>query len=283
METVLITGADRGIGAALARQYRDRGDRTIAACLGDGANLVAEGFEVAPNVDVTDMASLSGLAERLQDTTITILVSNAGAFAPERWREFDYAGMLHVYDVNALGPLRVVDALMPRLAAGSKIGIITSRVGEQQRRPLRLPNVEMRREYARHQPVPRTAAAWHRGHVIAPGSGCDRNDARRVRGRGFHYAGNVRGRPDRATRCPALGYAAGVSSQRRYVVAVVMRFVRATWGPVRTEFSARESPYADESAASVQAWRNPRPAHQHVIAIAQHTNVNACRGNVVSS
>ena len=129
METVLITGADRGIGAALARQYRDRGDRTIAACLGDGANLVAEGFEVAPNVDVPDMASLSGLAERLQDTTITILVSNAGAFAPERWREFDYAGMLHVYDVNALGPLRVVDALMPRLAAGSKIGIITSRVG----------------------------------------------------------------------------------------------------------------------------------------------------------
>lgn len=129
METVLITGADRGIGAALARQYRDRGDRAIAACLGDGAHLVAEGFEVAPNVDVTDTASLSGLAERLRDTTITILVSNAGAFAPERWREFDYAGMLHVYDVNALGPLRVVDALMPRLAAGSKIGIITSRVG----------------------------------------------------------------------------------------------------------------------------------------------------------
>jgi len=129
MDTVLITGADRGIGAALVRQYRDRGDRTIAACLGDGAHLVAEGCEVAPNVDVTDMASLDGLAERLQDTTITILVSNAGAFAPERWREFDYARMLHVYDVNALGPLRVVDALLPRLAAGSKIGIITSRVG----------------------------------------------------------------------------------------------------------------------------------------------------------
>ncbi len=129
METVVITGADRGIGAALARQYHARGDRTIAACLGDGAHLVAEDIEVAPNVDVTDMASLTALADRLQDTTISILISNAGAFAPESWRKFDYARMLQLYDVNALGPLRAIDALTPRLAAGSKIGIITSRVG----------------------------------------------------------------------------------------------------------------------------------------------------------
>jgi NAD(P)-dependent dehydrogenase (short-subunit alcohol dehydrogenase family) len=129
METVLITGADRGIGAALARQYRARGDRVIAACLGDGAHLVAEDIEVAPNVDVTNMASLTALAERLHDTTLSLLISNAGAFAPEGWLKFDYERMLHLYDVNALGPLRAVDALTPRLAAGSKIGIITSRVG----------------------------------------------------------------------------------------------------------------------------------------------------------
>lgn len=129
METVVITGADRGIGAALARQYHARGERTIAACLGDGAHLVAEDIEVAPNVDVTDMASLTALAERLQDTTISILICNAGAFAPESWRKFDYARMLELYDVNALGALRAVDALTPRFAAGSKIGIITSRVG----------------------------------------------------------------------------------------------------------------------------------------------------------
>lgn len=129
MDTVLISGADRGIGAALARQYRARGDRVIAACLGDGADLAAEDIAVAPNIDVTDMASLTALAGQLRDTTITILVSNAGTFAPERWRKFDYANLLHTYDVNALGPLRLVDALMPRLAAGSKFGIITSRVG----------------------------------------------------------------------------------------------------------------------------------------------------------
>lgn len=113
----------------MVRQYRARGDRAIAACLGDGADLAAAGIEVAPNVDVTDMASLSALGEQLRDTTLTILISNAGTFAPERWRKFDYASMLHAYDVNALGPLRVVDALMPRLAAGSKLGVITSRVG----------------------------------------------------------------------------------------------------------------------------------------------------------
>ncbi len=129
METILVTGADRGIGAALVRQYQSRGARAIAACLGDGAEVAEAGIEVAPDIDVTSFPSLVALRDRLDGTEIDILISNAGAFVPDKWREFDYEAMMRLYDINALGPLRVVDALSPLLAPGSKVGIITSRVG----------------------------------------------------------------------------------------------------------------------------------------------------------
>lgn len=129
MATVLVTGADRGIGAALVRAYRGRGDRAIAACLGAGDDLRAEGVEVAAQVDVTRMPTLEALAARLAGTRVDILISNAGAFSPDTWNQFDYAAMQRLYDVNTLGPLRVVQALSPLLGTGSKLGIITSRVG----------------------------------------------------------------------------------------------------------------------------------------------------------
>ncbi|MCC7121564.1 MAG: SDR family oxidoreductase [Gammaproteobacteria bacterium] len=129
MACVLITGADRGIGAALAFAYRRRGDRAIAACLGDGESLVAAGIEVAPGVDVTSMSSLIALRERLAATHLDILVSNAGVFHADSFGQLDFAAMQRLYDVNALGPLRVASALTPLMGQGGKFGILTSRVG----------------------------------------------------------------------------------------------------------------------------------------------------------
>lgn len=129
MACVLVTGADRGIGAALVRAYRRRGERAIAACLGDGGDLVAEGIEVAAAVDVTSMPSLLALRQRLAGTRIDVLVSNAGAFHADSFDDLDFTAMQGLYDVNALGPLRVAVALTPLMGAGGKLGIITSRVG----------------------------------------------------------------------------------------------------------------------------------------------------------
>lgn len=126
---VLITGADRGIGAALARHYQSRGDVAIAACLKDGADLSAEGIRVVPAIDVTDSTAVAGLARQLEHVRIDTLISNAGAATLDRWGKFDFDAMLRLYDVNALGPLRVVQALSDSLVTGSKVGIITSRVG----------------------------------------------------------------------------------------------------------------------------------------------------------
>jgi NAD(P)-dependent dehydrogenase (short-subunit alcohol dehydrogenase family) len=129
MTTILVTGADRGIGAALVRGYSARGDAVIAACLGEGADLKAEDIHVEAGVDVTNMASLEGLRDRLGDTRLDMVINNAGAFHPDKWPDFDTDAMLRLYDINALGPMRVVSALEPLMGEGGKIGIITSRVG----------------------------------------------------------------------------------------------------------------------------------------------------------
>ena len=129
MSTVIVTGADRGIGAALVRLYKARGDRAIAACLDQGRDLLAEGIEVEAGVDVTDMATLIALRQRLAGMPIDVLISNAGAFHADRFDALDFDAMLRLYDVNALGPLRVAQALAPLMGDGGKLGIITSRVG----------------------------------------------------------------------------------------------------------------------------------------------------------
>jgi NAD(P)-dependent dehydrogenase (short-subunit alcohol dehydrogenase family) len=127
---VLVTGADRGIGAALVRLYRSRGDRAIAACLKEGRDLAEEGIDVVPRVDVTDAGAVARLGESLAGVRIDVLISNAGVgLADRRDGRFDFDVLRWHYEVNALGPLRVVEALSGSLGEGSKVGIITSRMG----------------------------------------------------------------------------------------------------------------------------------------------------------
>jgi NAD(P)-dependent dehydrogenase (short-subunit alcohol dehydrogenase family) len=129
MKTILVTGADRGIGEALCLVAAARGDRAIAACLEDAPALRAQGVRVESGVDVTSDAAVAALAKRLEGVTIDVLVHNAGLVVERPLGTLDFAMMLREYDVNALGPLRVTQALLPMLKRGSKIGIVTSRVG----------------------------------------------------------------------------------------------------------------------------------------------------------
>lgn len=132
MPTVLVTGANRGIGLALAQAYASRGDAVIAACRASSPELEASGARVEAGVDVTDDASLRALSARLGDTAIDVLVCNAGVLGDERFGALDAAafdGMRRQYEVNALGPLRTIEALAGHLRAGAKVGIVTSRMG----------------------------------------------------------------------------------------------------------------------------------------------------------
>jgi NAD(P)-dependent dehydrogenase (short-subunit alcohol dehydrogenase family) len=132
MATILITGANRGIGLALAQQFAARGDDVIGVCRHGSDALAATGARVESGVDVTDGAAVDALARRLGDVRIDTLVLNAGILANESLGQIDDAGfdaMRQQFEVNALGPLRVAQALRGHLAEGGRIGIITSRMG----------------------------------------------------------------------------------------------------------------------------------------------------------
>ena len=131
MGVVLVTGADRGIGNALCRAYRARGDTPIAACLGDSDELRALGITVEPGVDVTSDQAVQGLAGRLtgSGTMLDLLINNAGIAERDALDALDYDAIRRQFEVNTLGPLRVTEALLGRLKPGSRVAFITSRIG----------------------------------------------------------------------------------------------------------------------------------------------------------
>lgn len=101
----------------------------IAVCRTASAELQGCGVEIIDAVDVSDGVSIHRLAKTLEGRSIDILLNNAGILRSERFGQIDYAQMMQQYAVNALGPLRVTEALAGNLSKDSKVIIISSRVG----------------------------------------------------------------------------------------------------------------------------------------------------------
>lgn len=129
MSTVLLTGCNRGIGLELARQLHGRGDEVIGVCRHASDELRDLGIRVIEGIDVSDGASIATLRKELGGLPIDILINNAGILRQDSFGSIDYDTMLEQYEVNALGPLRVTEALADSLHDGSKVAIVTSRVG----------------------------------------------------------------------------------------------------------------------------------------------------------
>ncbi len=128
-KTILITGANRGIGLAFVRHYLNRGERVLAVCRQSSSELDGSGAEVFAGVDVADPASITKLQQELKSVVIDVLINNAGILRDERLGSIDYATVLEQFQVNTLGPLRVTEALLANLGQGAKIALITSRMG----------------------------------------------------------------------------------------------------------------------------------------------------------
>jgi len=129
MSTVVITGCNRGIGLELARQMHARGDKVIGVCRKQSAELAKLDIQVIEGIDVAEADDVEKLAAELKGTTIDILLNNAGILRRDSFGSLDYDEMMLQFRVNALGPLRVTEALSQNLADGSKVAIVSSRVG----------------------------------------------------------------------------------------------------------------------------------------------------------
>jgi len=129
MKKVLVTGANRGIGLELCRQLVERGDEVIAVCRTASSALSACDLRVIEGIDVADGESVSGLRDQPGLEKLDWLINNAGVLARDSLDQLDFEAIEWQFRVNTLGPLRVTSALLPNLPRGSKIGIITSRMG----------------------------------------------------------------------------------------------------------------------------------------------------------
>jgi NAD(P)-dependent dehydrogenase (short-subunit alcohol dehydrogenase family) len=129
MATWVVTGASRGIGLELCNQLTARGDKVIAVCRATTPGLKGLSCRIIEGVEVTDDAAVSSLAAQLAGERIDVLVNNAGIFTHESLDDLDFGRMQRQLEVNALGPLRVTQALLSNLGGGGKVVIITSRMG----------------------------------------------------------------------------------------------------------------------------------------------------------
>lgn len=142
-QTVLITGANRGIGLELARRYLQRGDRVVATArhpdqAQELAALVATAGEGVQSrlqihaLDVTSEESVAALAASVSADAIDILINNAGVMTERQSRiDMDYSGWLAAFDVHAIAPFRLTNIFLPQLqlAERGRAIVISSQMG----------------------------------------------------------------------------------------------------------------------------------------------------------
>jgi NAD(P)-dependent dehydrogenase (short-subunit alcohol dehydrogenase family) len=131
-QRALVTGTNRGIGLELCRQLKQRGDEVIATCRKASKELKDLDVEIIEGVEVSDPRSLSVLAEKLNGRKIDLLINNAGIAGGLGLSDIDIDAIesfKRMYEVNSLGPLLTTQTLLNNLSEGSKVGIITSRMG----------------------------------------------------------------------------------------------------------------------------------------------------------
>jgi len=139
-QTWMITGANRGIGLALTMELLRRGDHVVAAARdpwgGALGELAAEYVAALTllELDVTSDESVAVAKAGLEGRPLDVLLNNAGVYGPrDRQSAFDmdFDAWREVFEVNVYAPLRVAQAFLPNVEAGSgrKIATISSRMG----------------------------------------------------------------------------------------------------------------------------------------------------------
>ena len=128
-QTIVITGANRGIGFAMTKICQQRGDTVYALCRQSSPQLNALGVNVIENVDIASDAGIAQAKSALSNCKIDLLINNAGILRDESLSQFNKETITEQFTVNALAPLAFTQALLSKFSTGSKIAFITSRMG----------------------------------------------------------------------------------------------------------------------------------------------------------
>ncbi|NRA25147.1 MAG: SDR family oxidoreductase [Oleispira sp.] len=137
MKNVVITGANRGIGLELARHYCQLDYTVIGICRSSSEELDELADMVISDIDVRSKDSINMVANVLAETLISsdsgqkidVLINNAGVFMNETLDELGFDSIQTQFEINAIAPLRLTHALQSLLWEGSKVAMITSRMG----------------------------------------------------------------------------------------------------------------------------------------------------------
>lgn len=132
--TVLITGSSRGLGLEFARQYAELGWNVIATCRNpdEAAELQQLAMQhpqlVVEPLDVASDLQVEALARRYANQPVDLLLNNAGIYGvleKQTLGSFDYEELQRVFDINAIGALRLSEAFLPNVRASTQKKIIS--------------------------------------------------------------------------------------------------------------------------------------------------------------
>ncbi|MDO3384899.1 SDR family oxidoreductase [Gilvimarinus sp. SDUM040013] len=126
---VVITGANRGIGLSFVKHYLANGAKVFAACREASPELGQSGAQIIEDVDVSTDQGIETLSGALQGVNIDVLINNAGILRDEQLGNLNIETIRDQFEINALAPLRVTEALANNLGDNAKVALVTSRMG----------------------------------------------------------------------------------------------------------------------------------------------------------
>jgi len=141
ISTILITGANRGLGLEFATQFAADNWRIIACCRqpdhAESLHTLKNTYEdqlLVHKLDLSDFAAIDRLADTLHGETIDLIINNAGVYPPALQGEFgriNYDAWLETFRINTLAPLKMAEAFVTHLERSrlKMFAIITSKMG----------------------------------------------------------------------------------------------------------------------------------------------------------